>query len=82
MSLRKTEKRGKKKRRKRITIMTEKQEKPLYAVIKRLLPPLFKTRPYYLSNQRSKAAFTTGIVSPFLKKREGESIYSLLCFTT
>lgn len=52
----------KKERKEIITIMTKKQEKPLYTVIKRLLPPLFKTPSYYLSNQHSKADFTTGIV--------------------
>lgn len=49
---------------------------------KKTASPLFKTRSYYLSNKHSQADFTTGIVEPFLKKREGENIYSFLYFMT
>lgn len=45
---------GKKKKRKRITIMTKKQEKPLYTVIKRLLPPCSKHDHIILATSTAK----------------------------
>lgn len=62
MSLTRTEKRGKKKEKKKNNYNDQETGKAIIYSNKKTASPLFKTWSYYLSNQHSKADFTTGIV--------------------